>query len=204
MGVTLAVLAHPRRNSLTGQVTDLVCARLQPAVDLLDLYREGFDPRMGPADEPDWQNHDKKYSTEVHAHMNRILAADEIVVVFPIWWSAPPAILKGWIDRVWNLGFAYGRREPLLGRKRMLWIGLASGSREDYARFGTARLLDRMLRVEISHFCGIADASLRFVHNTKDPADVIADADAVLDEFIRSAGRRCALPPPPDGARCDL
>lgn len=198
------MLAHPRRTSLTGQVADRVCARLGPAVDLLDLYGEGFDPRMDVADEPDWRNPGKKYSAEVHAHMDRILAADAIVVVFPIWWSAPPAMLKGWIDRVWNLGFAYGRREPLLGDKRMLWIGLASGSREDYARYGTDRLLDRVLRVEISHFSGIADAWLRFIHNTKDPAEVISDADAILDEFIRSAGRRCVLPPPPEGARCDL
>ncbi|ONI89929.1 hypothetical protein ALI22I_13430 [Saccharothrix sp. ALI-22-I] len=99
------------------------------------------------------------YSAEVRSHMDRISAADLHVVVFPVWWFAPPAILKGWIDRVWNHGFAYGRSRPRLAGKRMRWIGLAGESRETFVA-GMEELMDRQLRVGLSNFCGITDASL--------------------------------------------
>jgi putative NADPH-quinone reductase len=69
---------------------------------------------MGTADEPDWNDREREYSAEVWAHMQRIDAADTMIVVFPIWWFGLPAILKGWVDRVWNCGFAYGRSGPRL------------------------------------------------------------------------------------------
>ena len=52
-------------------------------MDLLDLYAEGFDPRLTPVDEPDWQGREKRYSPKVHAHMRRVEEADEVVVVLP-------------------------------------------------------------------------------------------------------------------------
>lgn len=85
---TLLVVAHPRADSLTAQVAGHLHARVKDAggtVDVLDLYAEGFDPRLTPADEPDREDREKRYSPEVHAHMDRIAAADEIVVVFPVW-----------------------------------------------------------------------------------------------------------------------
>jgi putative NADPH-quinone reductase len=150
---------------------------------------------MTPADEPDWANRDKEYSAEVKAHMRRIDAADSIVVVFPIWWYAPPAILKGWIDRVWNYGYAYGRSKPRFSGKRIIWIGLAGEPQEGFAEM--AELVDRYLRVAISNYCGIGDVSVRLIFNTlaegvakESRADhlrnVFASADGALDDFFGS------------------
>ncbi|MFB7942249.1 NAD(P)H oxidoreductase [Streptomyces sp. NPDC004779] len=167
---TLLVHAHPRTDSLTAQVTDLLHARLKDGgstVDVLDLYAEGFDPVLRPADEPDWENREKRYSPEVHAHMDRILAADDIVVVFPVWWMAPPAVLKGWIDRVWNYGFAYGRSKPRLGGKRMLWLALMGNTEAEIDQLGLSAVLDLQLRVAVSRFCGIEDSSVAIVHGTE-------------------------------------
>lgn len=163
----LVVSAHPRTDSLTAAAARLAHDRLTAAgasVDLLDLHAEGFDPRMSPSDEPDWGDHTKEYSAEVRAHMARIAAADLVVVVFPVWWFSLPAMAKGWVDRVWNRGFAY---EPsTLSGKRMLWVGLAGGSARSYADTELDRALDLQLRVGVSEFCGIRDASLLLVHDT--------------------------------------
>ncbi|MCZ4120984.1 NAD(P)H oxidoreductase [Streptomyces sp. H39-S7] len=184
----LLVLAHPRGNSLTAQIAHRTRDRLMSAgytVDLLDLHAEGFDPRNGPEDEPDWADRDKPYSPEVRAHMDRIDAADVIIVVFPIWWFALPAIAKGWIDRVWNYGFAYGRSRPRLGGKRMLWLGLSSYPREHFTELGWDTVIDRQLRVGISEFCGIKDATVEFVHDSLSAGPLaLTAADAALTTFL--------------------
>jgi NAD(P)H dehydrogenase (quinone) len=201
MTTTLVVLAHHRATSLTAKVAMRARRRLEAVggvVDFLDLYAEGFDPRMTPADEPDWDDPDKAYSAEVESHMRRIDAASAVVVVFPVWWSAPPAILKGWVDRVWNHGFAYGPGARRWGArrltgKRMLWLGLAAGSKKSLDVHASAELVDRQLRLEVSHFCGIADASVRLLRDTHVYAPeaayelrrLFSAADAILDEFAR-------------------
>ncbi|MFE5597906.1 NAD(P)H oxidoreductase [Streptomyces coelicoflavus] len=195
---TLLVLAHPRPDSLTAQVAGRLRARIEEAdgtVDVLDLYAEDFDPRLTPVDEPDWEDREKKYSPEVHAHMDRVVAADDILVVFPVWWFAPPAVVKGWIDRVWNYGFAYGRSRPRLAGKRMLWLGLAGGPDADYAKAGLDSAIDVQLRVGVSEFCGITDSAVHLLHATElsgvPPAlrparvrEVLAAADAALESHL--------------------
>ena len=64
----LVVMAHPRRDSLTGQVADAVVSGLADAghgTELADLYGEGFDPLIFPPDEPDWEDEGKVYSGAV-------------------------------------------------------------------------------------------------------------------------------------------
>ncbi|MDA3650081.1 NAD(P)H oxidoreductase [Saccharopolyspora indica] len=188
-GRALVVLAHPRSDSVTARSADLVHRKLKAAqyeVDLLDLHAEGFDPRMTTADEPDWADREKTYSPEVRAHIARVDAADVIVVVFPVWWFSLPAILKGWIDRVWNYGFAYGRSEPRLAGKRMLWLGLAGGSSAGYAEAGLAEMMDVQLRVGISNFCGIEDADFVLVHDleTANAEQVLVDVEDKAERFL--------------------
>ncbi|MEU9329957.1 NAD(P)H oxidoreductase [Streptomyces canus] len=163
---TLLVVAHPRRSSLTMQVADRARSRLEAAgstVDFLDLDAEGFDPRMTPEDEPDSTDPHKVYSADVHAHMRRLEAADDIVIIFPVWWYGLPALLKGWIDRVWNHGFAYGTRTltSRLTGKRVLWLGLAGGRKNAFTRSGVLGLLEQQLTAGISRYSGIEDATAR-------------------------------------------
>ncbi|MGA5064595.1 NAD(P)H oxidoreductase [Streptomyces exfoliatus] len=195
---TLLVLAHPRTDSLTAQVAARLRARIESeggTVDVLDLYAEGFDPLLHPADEPDWEDREKVYSPEVHAHMDRILAADDILVVFPVWWFAPPAVLKGWIDRVWNYGFAYGRSRPRLAGKRLLWLALMGGTAEEIEDLGMEKALGLLLVTGISAYCGLPDAALRVLHGTElsgVPAELRADrvtelltaAEKTVDEVL--------------------
>jgi putative NADPH-quinone reductase len=189
----LVVVSHHRADSLTVHIGDVVAARLKEAgydIDLMNLHTEGFDPRMTVADQPDWDDRDKVYSPEVQAHMARVLAADVIVPVFPVYWNSPPALLKGWIDRVWNYGFAYGRSRPRLAGKRMLWIGLAAaGDGDDYAA-GLDEILDRVLRDGISFYNGITDAEVAVLHETEgEPQIVDAEGNFSLGEALTGEAR---------------
>ncbi|MBQ1159479.1 NAD(P)H oxidoreductase [Streptomyces sp. A73] len=184
----LLVLAHPRADSLTAQLADRAKQRLTRdgyGIDLLDLHAEDFDPRMTPADEPDWADPDKSYSPQVHAHMARVEAADVIVVVFPLWWFGLPAVLKGWIDRVWNHGLAYGGSRPRLHGKRMLWLSLVSYGREQFTELGWDEVVSRTLREGISGFCGIDDAVVHFAYESLTAGQqALNTVDPALDEVL--------------------
>lgn len=194
----LLVLAHPRATSLTAQVAARVREGLLATgfvVDFLDLYVEDFDPRMRPGDEPDWEHPDKEYSPEVQLHMRRISAADHIIVVFPVWWSAPPAILKGWIERTWTYGFAYTYQGSNLTVQTMTWVGLAGSSMRDFVASGLDQFIDRQLRVEISNFCRIAHARVRMIYDSVDAAEprqlstIWRTVEGLVNEFVAEASQ---------------
>jgi NAD(P)H dehydrogenase (quinone) len=194
----LVVFAHHRADSLTAALARRAADRLAAAgyrVDLLDLQREGFDPRGRVEDEPDYGNRDKRYSDEVHVHADRLLAADRIAVVFPVWWFGPPALLKGWIDRVWNFGLTYGRREKPMAGKRMLWLGLAGLAEDDPDSDLTRALLDGALRRGIAEFCDVTDVhtealfdseakGLSGIERERHFAALLARADGAVDKLL--------------------
>ncbi|WP_232822742.1 NAD(P)H oxidoreductase [Glycomyces dulcitolivorans] len=186
----LVVIGHHRSDSLTAAVAERAAKRLSAGgyrVDVLDLQAEGFDPRGNTADEPDYRNPDPRYSDEVHRHIARVHAADVIVPVFPVWWYGLPALLKGWIDRVWNSGIAYGRESKRMAGKRMLWIALA-GLPEDHpnSRF-TREFLDGPLRVGISAYCDVPDAAAVALYDAEAHGLSGADRDRHYRELFAQA-----------------
>lgn len=99
----LVVFAHPNPESFNGAICEQVCAQLTEQghrVDLLDLYQNGFEPCMSRAERLIYMEKDKNMET-VEAYVEQLLWADALVLVYPTWWMGPPAILKGWFDRVW-------------------------------------------------------------------------------------------------------
>ena len=174
----LVVFDHPRRDSFCGSVADSLMAGLRSAghvPELADLRAEGFDPRLPVADEPDWDDGDKVYSAEVLAEQARIARSDAIAFVFPVWWWSFPAT-KGWIDRVWNNGWAYGDRQLTL--QSALLIGTASGSAESYAKRGYDEAMRVQINVGMMEYCGIARSHLELMYDVMENA---ATRDALLD-----------------------
>ena len=185
----LVVLTHPRRSSLTGQVADAVVEGLKAAghePELADLYREGFDPALPEADEPDWEREDKVYSPAVQSEMARIERNQGIVLVNPIWWWSFPAMTKGWIDRVFNKDWAYGAAE--LALKRALIVGLSASDAETYAKRGYDTAIETQQIVGIMNYCGVADASFHYLHGSTDGGE---RAKAIIAE-ARELGRHFA------------
>ncbi|NVO13413.1 MAG: NAD(P)H-dependent oxidoreductase [Rhodoplanes sp.] len=123
------VYAHPEPTSFTAALKDTAAATLSArgwTIAVSDLYAERFDPVAGRHDFTTVADPARFHyqSEQAYAHANggfapdlvreqqRLAGSDLLVLVFPIWWGAPPAILKGWFDRVLAAGFAYvdGRR----------------------------------------------------------------------------------------------
>lgn len=160
----LIVFDHPRRDSFCGAVLDAFAAGLAEAGDrpeIADLHREGFDPRMTAADEPDWDDPDKRYSGAVLAEQARIARNQALAFVFPVYWWSLPAMTKGWIDRVWNNGWAYGTRK--LPHAGALLIGTGASDAPGFAKRGYDRAMEVQLVTGIMNYCGIPKAELRLL-----------------------------------------
>jgi NAD(P)H dehydrogenase (quinone) len=106
---TLLVHAHPVAASYSAALRDRAAAALRARgdeVDVLDLYGEGFDPHLG-ADEwsPDTPGGEDR--PDLNPYIARLRRADHLVFVYPTWFGGPPAMFKGWLDRVWVEGVAF-------------------------------------------------------------------------------------------------
>lgn len=102
----LVILAHPDPGSFNHAIAAAAVAALGERghrVAFHDLHREGFDPVLPAGEIPEQGALD----AAVRRHCEELTGADGIVVVHPNWWGMPPAILKGWIDRVMRPGVAY-------------------------------------------------------------------------------------------------
>jgi len=102
----LVILAHPHPGSfnhaLAGTVQKIL-KKLKHTIIFHDLYAENFPPLL-PADEIP---RDGKCEPVIDTHCKELTEADGIVIIHPNWWGMPPAVLKGWIDRVLRPGIAY-------------------------------------------------------------------------------------------------
>ena len=132
----LVVYAHPVEGSFCSLVRDQVVAVLNGGghqVDLLDLYAENFDPVFS-ADEHRLHRASPDEKPAVADQARRLRQAEALVLVYPTWWGGQPAILKGWIDRVWIEGVAYSfpagakRVKPLLTQVKALSVLTTHGS----------------------------------------------------------------------------
>lgn len=189
MSRTLIIWAHPRTDSLTAKIAADVIAEATAAgheVDVLDLYRENFNPVLGEADEPQWENIDHQFSPETMELAARTLAADAVVFVFPIWWYSFPAIMKGYIDRVWNYGLFYGEGRRS-GIAKVRWIGLTGESQAGFKKRGYDEMVVHNFNVGIAGLCGIADSSVELLHDTL--GEEITDFDAHFEQLREQARR---------------
>jgi NAD(P)H dehydrogenase (quinone) len=122
---------------------------------LLDLYREGFDPVLSEADftermiaerlQPmDEQAHAAAHGTfapDLARHIELFESADLLLLVSPMWWFSVPAMLKGWIDRVFANGVAYSHPDVpawsgFLGSKRAMLVMTSSYERRSFREDG--------------------------------------------------------------------
>jgi len=104
------ILAHPDLGSFNHAIAKTAVERLRKNghdVFFHDLYGEGFDPLLTGKEIPE----DAPLPRVIRTHCEEIGEAEGIVIVHPNWWGQPPAILKGWIDRVIRPGIAYEFRE---------------------------------------------------------------------------------------------
>lgn len=162
----LIVLAHPEPRSFNAQMKDVAAAALAAkgwSVAVSDLYAQGFDPAEGPGHfpqrkRPDWfgaqteQRHaGDRGATDpaVAAEIAKLERADLVLFQYPIWWFQAPAMLKGWIDRVFAFGPVYTgtmRYENGKFRGKRAMLSVTAGAPEaSYGPDGRSGELDLLL-----------------------------------------------------------
>ena len=170
----LLVFAHPEPQSLSASLRDVAVHELQAAsheVRVSDLYAMGWKAQVDRADFPALNSDERllpvmaskrafttgTLTDDVKAEIDKLLWADALILQFPLWWFAMPAILKGWVDRVFTYGFAYGvgehsdRRwgerygEGTLAGKRAMLIVTAGGWEEHYRPRGVNGPIEDLL-----------------------------------------------------------
>ncbi|MEV0374469.1 NAD(P)H-dependent oxidoreductase [Streptomyces sp. NPDC050636] len=161
----LIVHAHPEPHSFsTAQMTTAAQALRDAGyrVDVLDLYSDAWAPALAREEFAPVEGHFKPQAEQrrafkdgtldaaVKAHLDRLLAADLLVLSFPMWWFSLPAILKGWVDRVFVMGGVFGGDYGLFGDaalagKRAMLLFTTGGPSESFRPGGAFGSMDDFL-----------------------------------------------------------
>jgi NAD(P)H dehydrogenase (quinone) len=161
----LIVHAHPEPHSFTTAQMSTAARALRDAgytVDVLDLYADGWPPVLDrddfaavdgyfkPQAEQQRAVREGTLAPRIRADLDRLLAADLLVLSFPMWWFSLPAILKGWVDRVFVMGGVFGGDhgffdEGALTGKRAMLLLTTGGSGESFRPGGAYGSLNDFL-----------------------------------------------------------
>ncbi len=176
----LIVFAHPELQSFNGTMLQVAVSELTSighAVNVSDLYHMNFNPVVSPRDFSIRQ--DEEYfhlmseqlnalensglASDILAEQEKLKWADLVIFQFPLWWRGLPGILKGYFDRVFTYGFAYGGTKGRFhhggfnGKRAMLSFSLASSS-EDFSESGKSGITMEQLLHPIQYgtlwYCG--------------------------------------------------
>ena len=194
----LAVLAHPNPKSFTRALMDEFVASAESAghaITIADLNAEEFDPRFN-LDDVAVYNGLAEVTEGIAAEQKRVAEADAMVFFFPLWWWSMPSILKGWIDRVFNAGFAFnyieGISSGLLAHKKVALFCPAATDVGQYRKYGYHGALQRLVDAGIFGYCGITDVQTHIFPeveaNEEARAKHLAFARAAAESFKDSSG----------------
>ena len=162
----LTILAHPHPGSFNHAIASAAVAALEAGgheVVFHDLYAERFDPLLRSKEIPKGAQIDEALAS----HCRDLAEAEGIIVVHPNWWGMPPAILKGWVDRVVRPGLAYeflegdsGQGVPrglLRARKALVFNTTNTEADRELEAFGDP--LQTLWKNCIFGLCGVEDFS---------------------------------------------
>jgi NAD(P)H dehydrogenase (quinone) len=162
----LIVYAHPEPISFNAALKNVAVETILSSghsAEVSDLYAEKFNPAAGRHDfstvaDPGRFHYQSEqllaathngFSEELRREQDRLQRADLLILQFPLWWGAPPAILKGWFDRVLAYGFAYadGRRyaKGLFKGRGALMCVTTGGTTARFSAEGEYEEIERVL-----------------------------------------------------------
>ena len=160
----MVVLCHPKSDSFNHMVAEKTITTLKRSHHTTffhDLYEEGFDPVLSSAE---LERH-FSFDEQVLSYAEQLDAAEGLVICHPDWWCGPPALLKGWVDRVFRPGFAYEyvgeefmpkRKSPLLLDKKALVFCTTTQQEGEHTR-----LIEKLWINEIFRYCGMEEAEIK-------------------------------------------
>ena len=172
---TAVIYAHPNPNSFNGAILNQVIKALEDGkhfYDVIDLYRDRFDPVL-LFDEKKRRS-DMKRDPETAEYRRIVKNADHLIFIYPLWWGGMPAIMKGFIDRVFAAGEAYtyqGKLPKGLLKARTASVYYTADAPSWYLRFWRrdadwVTVKDVMLK-----FCGVRRVRRLLFAGVKDSSD---------------------------------
>lgn len=172
----LIVIGHHDPQSLTHALAQQIAAGLASAghsSEIADLASEGFDPRFSFADHAVHRGQTAP-PADVLREQARIDSADTLVLVYPIYWWSLPALLKGWVERVFSHGWAFaydnGSIVKKLRGKKVHLVAIAGADAGTFQRHGYGEAM----RVQIEHgifdYCGAEVLSSTLLEDSEGPA----------------------------------
>jgi len=154
------ILCHPDPNSYTHAVAeayDKAVRALGESVALRDLYSMGFDPRLPKSELPGAKAY--AVGADVVAERARLADVDVFVLIYPFWFNAPPGMLKGYVDRVFGLGFGYAAGpegvQPALTGRRLVSITSSGAPDKWLAKTGAVEGLRHYFDDHLAGVCGM-------------------------------------------------
>ena len=156
----LTVVCHPNPASFSHAVAQQFVVGAQSvghSTEVADLYVEKFDPILSERDLQQFQG--RVMPDDVLREQARIERADALCLVYPMWWYGPPAVMKGWFDRVWSAGWAYHwTHDPegslLAARPCTILIPLGASDNQ-LRRWGYRQEIEHLLRFGVLGYCGV-------------------------------------------------
>lgn len=156
----LVVYAHSNEESLNHSILEAAVQALKKnghEVDVRDLYALNFQPVLKPEDTANMRA--GQTPPDIQTEQDYITKADVITLIYPIWWTGLPAILKGYIDRVFSYGFAYSVGDEgiikLLSGKKGFIINTHGTPNPVYDSIGMTEGLKKTSDTGIFDFVGI-------------------------------------------------
>jgi NAD(P)H dehydrogenase (quinone) len=188
------IFAHPKPDSFTAAVAETyaeAARALGHEVVVRDLYRMGFDPCLKSEEIPTPDGF--KVSADVAAERAALDDIDVFALVYPFWFNAPPAILKGYVDRVFGMGFGFepaaGGTQALLDGRRLISFS-SSGAPEDWVReTGAMAALHTLFDNHLAGVCGLTVVD--HIHVGGIVPGLTPEWMAQILENVRGTVRRC-------------
>lgn len=181
----LIVITHPDSTSLSHQIANHIAKHLTHqgmSVEVADLHKEDFKSAITIADLGAYRGQ-QVVGPDIVSEQARFDRADIVYFVFPIYWWSVPAMLKGWFDRVFTLGWAYkiddqGRLTGELKNIPVKLIATGTGDKAGYDKHGYTQAIQTQIVEGIFGFCGLHDVQTSILYG----ADFI-QADGLQDFF---------------------
>lgn len=156
----LVIFVHPYSKSFVKGIVDTIEKETldnNSEVKVRDLYEIDFNPVIKGSDLLNLKTRD--YAYDIKAEQEYIKWADVITFVYPIWWAGLPAMLKGYVDRVFANGFAFTHDENgpigLLKGKKALLFSTSGFSNDIYENIGMHKSIKQTTDEAIFEFCGL-------------------------------------------------
>jgi NAD(P)H dehydrogenase (quinone) len=154
------IVGHPDEASFALSVARTYqdeAERCGHAVVVRDLYRMGFDPILTDHERPDRIG--RIVAADVAAEHQALADADVLVFIYPVWFGLPPAMVTGYVQRVFGPGFAFqhqyeGRTDPLLQGRQMVSFTSSGSSGAWFAEQGLDKALRRVFDDYLAHLMG--------------------------------------------------